>query len=125
MPAQRGHRVGREDRIDRSVVTRFTEEVLDEERHVFGAIAQRRKREHHDREAVVEIEPERARVDLRAQIAVRRGDHAHVDVDLLASAYAAEATALENTEQRGLELGSELADLVEEQRAAVRALERA
>ena len=123
--AERGHRVGRDELVDRAVVALLAEEVLDQERDVLGALAERRHREHHDRDAVVEVEAEAPVVDLGAQIAVRRGDEAHVDRDLVPSADAAEPAPLERAEQRGLERWRELADLVEEERAAVRALERA
>ena len=54
------------------------EQVLDEQRHVAGALAQRRQRELDDREPVVEVGAERAAVDLGAQIAVGRRDDAQV-----------------------------------------------
>ena len=123
--AERGHGVGWDEVVDRTVVALLAEEVLDEERDVLGTLAKRRDREHDDRDAVVEVEPEAAVVDLGAQIAVRRGDEAHVDRDLVAAADAAEAPPLERPEQRRLERGRELADLVEEEGAAVSALERA
>ena len=64
-------------------------------------------------------------VDHRAQIAVGRGDPAHVDLERARAADALEAALLEHAQQLGLQLGLELADLVEEERAAVGQLEPA
>ena len=52
---------------------RLREEVLDERHDVAGALAQRRDLEQHDREPVVQIEPERARVHARSQVAIPSG----------------------------------------------------
>src|SRR5262249_639896 len=57
------------------------------------------------------------------EIAVRRGDDAHIHPHRLGSADALELRLLEDAEERGLGLGRELADLVEEERALVRELE--
>ena len=56
---------------------------------------------------------------------MRGGDDAHVDGDLLLSADRLDASLLERAQQLRLQLERELADLVEEQGAVVRALERA
>src|SRR5262249_38559380 len=64
-------------------------------------------------------------VDLCAKIAVRRGDDAHVDREVRAAADAFDLPALEHTQQLRLEVGLELADLVEEERPAVGLFERA
>src|SRR5262249_32256727 len=65
------------------------------------------------------------RVHLRAKIAMCRAHDAEIDVDHLFAADASNAPSLERTEQRRLKLRGQLADLVEEQSSAVRALERA
>ena len=54
------------------------EQVLDEQRDVARALAQRRQHDLHDREPEVEVRAERAAVDLGAQVAVGRRDDAHV-----------------------------------------------
>ena len=100
-------------------------EVRDERLDVVGALAQRRDQDLRDREPIVEVGAEPPGVDLGAQIAMRRGEHADVDVDRAAAADARERAALEHAEQRGLDVERQLADLVEQHGAAVRALERA
>src|SRR5262249_47406338 len=94
-----------------------------EERQIVGALAQRRH--GHDRcgEAEIEVLAELACGDLRAQIAIRRGDDAYVDAALLRTADAADAPALERAEEARLQIERELADFVEEERAAIGALE--
>ena len=76
-------------------------------------------------EAVEQILAEAALADLACQIAVRRGDHAHVDADGLVAADALELALLQHAQQLRLRRGRDLADLVEEQRAAVGLLEAA
>ena len=81
-------------------------------------------REHG--EPVVEILAEAAVVDLAAQIAVRRGDDAHVDRDARRRRRRRRTSPrLEHAQELGLQVERQLADLVEEQRAAVGLLERA
>ena len=100
-------------------------EVLDEQRDVVGPLAQRRHVHAHDGEPVVEILAEALRGDLGAQVAVRRGDDAHGDLAVARAAHGAHGALVERAQQRRLHLGRQLADLVEEQRAAVGLLERA
>ena len=61
----------------------------------------------------------------RLQIAVRRRDHAHVDLERPRAADALELLLLQHAQQLRLHLERQLADLVEEQRAAVGELEAA
>ena len=58
-------------------------------------------------------------------VAVGGGDHAHVDAARRRAADAQHLALLQHAQQLGLEVGADLADLVEEQRAAVGALEAA
>ena len=58
----------------------------------------------------------------RGEVAVRRGEHAHVDLDLLRAADAIEAELIERAEQLALQLGRQLGDAVEEEGAAGREL---
>ena len=100
-------------------------DVLDQQRQIGLAVAQRRQLHLDDREAVVEIRAELVRADLLAQAAVGRGDDAHVDRHVVVGADAADLAALEHAQQLGLQVEAQLADLVEEDRAAVRGLEHA
>ena len=89
------------------------------------AIAQRR---HDDREAADaehQVLAEPAGADLGFEIAVGRGDDARVGRDLGGAADARDHLALEHAQQLGLQRERHLADLVEEQRAAVGGFEEA
>src|SRR5690606_36828610 len=56
---------------------------------------------------------------------IRRRDDPHVDLAHVAAADAEHLAFLQHAQELGLELGTDLADLVEEERAAVGALEAA
>ena len=62
---------------------------------------------------------------LLAQAAVGRGDQPHVDRDVVVGADAPDLAPLEHAQQLGLQVDGQLADLVEEHRAAVGRLEHA
>ena len=93
--------------------------MLDEQRDVAAALAQRRHVHADDREAVVEVLAERLLRDLGAQVAVGRGDDAHVDLLVRVGADLAHRALVEHAQQRRLQVERQLADLVEEDRAAV------
>src|SRR5262249_47187744 len=95
------------------------EEMLDEEGDVLAPVPERGELDRDDVEAVVKIFAERARADALLEVAVRRRDDAHVHRALLRRADRAHRAALEDVEELGLERGRHLADLVEEDRAAV------
>ena len=101
------------------------DEVLDEQRDVPAPLAQRRHAHRHDLQAEEQVLAEAARGDLVLEIAVGRGDDAHVDLDGLGRADAPDLALLQHAQELHLHLGADLADLVEEQRAAVRLLEEA
>ena len=71
------------------------------------------------RDAEVEVAPERAGVDLAHEIAARRGDDAHVDGAVVVGADALDALLGERAEELRLHVDRELAELVEEDGAAV------
>ena len=58
--------------------------------------------------------------DLVAQIAMRRRDDAHVDLAIAGGAERLDLLAIDRAQQARLQLERQLADLVDEQRAAVR-----
>src|SRR5262249_17879575 len=103
---------------------RLEHEVLDEERKIFDALAKRRDLEKEDRDPIVQVLAEGARVHLRAQIAMGRGDEPHVDRDRILATDAPKAPPLDRPQEPRRKTARTLADLVEEKRAAVRALER-
>ena len=59
------------------------------------------------------------------QISVRRGNHANIDGDWARPANSLEFAFLQHAQELGLEINPHLGDFVEQQRSAVRALERA
>ena len=76
-------------------------------------------------EAVEEILAEAALGDLLLEVLVRGGEHADVDADGLLAAHALEGLLLQDAQHLGLGLEAHVADLVEEERAAVGELELA
>jgi hypothetical protein len=111
---------------DRGVaVAEGVEDRVDQHRDVTGALAQRRQADDEHREPVVEVGAEAVRVDLGVEVTVARGDDPDVDGTALGAADALDLAAIDGAEELGLEVERELADLVEEQGAARRRLERA
>ena len=100
-------------------------EVLGERHDLGRAIAQRRHDEREAADAEQQVLAEPAGADLGFEVAVRRGDEARVGRDFGRAADARDHLALEDAQQLGLERERHLADLVEEQRAAVGRLEEA
>ena len=102
------------------------EEELHQQRQVALALAQRRDVDVEDVEAVVEVLAEQARRDhALLQVAVGRGDDAHVDAHRLVGAQRLDHPLLQHAQQLGLRGHRHLGDLVEQQRAAVRGAEAA
>ena len=95
------------------------DEVVDEQRDVFAPLAQRRQRDRDDVDAVEEVLAERAVADRLGEVAVGRGDDAHVDLRLDVRADLAHDAILQHAQQLDLHRRRGLADLVEEDRAAV------
>jgi hypothetical protein len=124
--AQPAHRL-RGQRQLRPVVLapEAADEVLGQQWHVFGPGPQRRQRDLDHVEPVVQVFAEAALGDTPRQVAVSRRHHAHVDPQRLLAADALELPRLQGPQQLRLEVHAQLADLVEEQRAAVGLLEAA
>ena len=97
----------------------------DQQRDVLAALAQRRHADREDGEAVEEVPAEAPRLDLGPEVAVGGGDDPDVGVQRPRAADALELALLEDAQQLGLQLQRQLADLVEEDRRAVRHLEAA
>ena len=74
-----------------------------------------RRRAH----AEVEIVAKRSRFDHRAQVAIRRRDQPQINLVAMRRADRLNLVRLDRAQQLGLELERQLADLVQEQRAAV------
>ena len=100
-------------------------EVLHERRNVIGPLAQRRIENRKDVEAIVEIAAELLVGDHLREIAVGCRDEPDVDADGAGAAQPLELLLLQHTQELRLQLERDVADFVEEQRAAVRQLEPA
>src|SRR4051794_35333378 len=98
----------------------LAQEVRRQERGVGRARAQGRHLQADDVEAVEEVLPKLSLRDHVLEVAIRRGDYAHVDADRLVASDALELAFLQEAQQLYLHRGRDLADLVEEERAVVR-----
>ena len=92
--------------------------MLDQRRDLLAPFAQRRHRQAHDVQAVEEVLAEPPLVDHLLEVGVGRGDDADVDVDRPRLAERVDLARLEEAQQLGLHVERDLADLVEEERAA-------
>src|SRR5690606_5155806 len=89
------------------------------------ALAERRQMNGNDVEAVIEIFAEGACGYHRREVAVGRGNDAHVDRDLLAPPDPSDLSGLQRAQQPRLRLGRHIANLVEKQGSAMGLLELA
>ena len=87
------------------------------------ALAQRRDMQREHAQAVQQIFPKAPRSDVAHQVPVGGGNQPDVDRDLVAPPQAAERLGLEHLEEFGLQLGRQLADLIQEDAPAVGELE--
>ena len=99
--------------------------MICENRNVFDAIAERRQRDAHDVQSIVQILAKMLALDRLARIAIRRRDEANVDDRvMLLAADAANHTVLNDAQQLRLQRQRHLRELVQEERSAVRHLEQ-
>jgi hypothetical protein len=96
-----------------------------EQRDVAVAPPQRRELDAADRQAIEQVVAKLLLLDLLVEIATGRRDDPHIDPHRAARADPPDLGALERAQQLGLQRHVELADLVDQQRAAVRELEHA
>src|SRR5262249_10030668 len=98
-------------------------EAVDEEGGENGniplALAERGQANRHHLQSIEEILAELPRTDCLIEIAMRGGDHPHVDADIRQTADALEGLLLEKPEELCLQRHRHLADLVEEHRSPV------
>ena len=100
-------------------------EVLGEQRDVVRTLAQRRHRQRDGVDAEVEIAAQRAVRQRQVEIDVGGAHQPEVRGDGAGAADRPELALLQDAQQLGLQRRLHLADLVEEQRAAVRELDQA
>ncbi len=98
---------------------------VDEKRNVLAPLAQGRQVDRHDVEPVEEIVAEFALAHHRLEVLVRRGDHAHIDLDVLVAADPLDGLLAQRAQKFHLRRRVDLADLIEENRAVVGLLEAA
>jgi hypothetical protein len=105
--------------------TSAAEEVRREECDVLLAAPEGWHLDGEDGEAVVEVLPEAAGLDITSEIAIGGGNHAHVNLARPDVPHPLEAPILQHTQELPLEPEGDLAHLVEEERAAGGQLESA
>ena len=93
--------------------------MVNECRNVFPAFLQRRHVDREHVEAVEQVFAERTGFHLARQVTVGRGDDAHVHLGRAARTHSVHFAFLQGTEQFHLCVQRQLADLIEEQRAAI------
>src|SRR5262245_13408748 len=96
-----------------------------EQRNVFDAIAQRGNGDREDRQPEVQILAELPASDGLLQVAIGCRDDPDVDLDARRASQSIERPLFERAEDLALDWHRHLADLVEEDRAAVSQLELA
>ena len=113
-------------RLGRPVICEIcVHEIFDQLGNVLAPLGERRHADRHHREPVIEILAEFAGGDIGFDVAAGRRDDAHVDRDLGAAADALEGLVDQHAQNLVLRLARHVGDLVDEQRAAMRLLERA
>src|SRR6185436_17184045 len=105
------------------VAAEFVDEVPRQRRNVGRTIAQRRNDDRKHRQPEIQILAVLPRRHGGLQVPVRRRHHAHVDVQRRRAADALERLLLERAQDLRLQRQRQIADFIEEQRAAVRELE--
>jgi hypothetical protein len=117
--------VGQHLGIDGELARALQHEVAGERRNVLEALAQRRQAQPDDVEPVQQVLAEQSLPHALLEVLVRRGDHAHVRLERGVPADAVVLAVREHAQQPDLQVRRHVADLVEEQRAALGLLEAA
>ena len=97
---------------------KLADEMLDQQRNVFAALAQRRELNSKHIQPVKKIGAEGALFDHFFEIFVSRGNAPEIDLDNLIAADARDLALLQHAQQIGLSLQADIADFVEKYRAA-------
>src|SRR2546423_9672826 len=103
----------------------FAQKKSNQIRDVLAAFAQRGQRDFYDAKPVIQVFPKLLVPNRRFQIAVSGRDYANVDRDRLLATEPLNAAFLQHAHQLHLCAWRHVADLVQEQRAAIRLLETA
>src|SRR3990170_2772787 len=95
------------------------EEVLGQERDVFGSLPEAGEPDRDHGQAIIEVLPELPLLDERQEVPVGRRDEPEVQPDLFLPAHRADGLVLEGPQELGLERRGHVTHLVEEEGAAV------
>jgi len=98
-------------------------EIPGQQRNILAPRTQRRYRDRKHVDPVIQVIPERALRHHAGEITVGRGDDTDIDGQGTAATDPLEGLLLQDTQQLGLRLRGQFADLVEENGAAVREFE--
>src|SRR5579863_1563209 len=100
-------------------------EMRNQHRNVFQALSKCWKGDGKDVEAIIEIHSELLLGHQGGKVLIGRCHDADVDATSISTAQPFELLFLQNSQQLGLQLQRNVADFIQEQRAAVRRLEAA
>ena len=106
-------------RIALQSLCRARQEIIDQFRNIFRPIAQRRHGKRNDSQSIIQVFAKTAGGNFLLQIAIARGQHAHVNIYGIAGADALERFFLQHAQQFRLQRQIDLADFVEQNRAAI------
>src|SRR5690606_19508462 len=99
--------------------TNLAHAMLRKVRNVLAPLAQRRDMNREHIETEVKVLPEIAAIDLLLKVAVRRGQHAHIDAEREARPDALERALLQRAKQLRLNGRADLTDFIQKQCAAI------
>ena len=105
------------------ILAELVDEMARQDQHIVATLAQGRNLDREHRQAEVQILADLTLVHSLFEVAVRRRYDASVDVKRLRTADTLELLLLEGSQDLGLEREWQIADLVEEERAAMGQLE--
>ena len=101
------------------------EEMLDQQRDILAALAQRGQVDHEDVQAVEKVEPEPAVGHFGLDVAMGGGDDSQIDLPPVQRAHRAQFLLLDQPQQLDLHFERQIADFVEKGGAAVGHLHQA
>src|SRR5215208_4826658 len=103
----------------------FLQKVIDQNRNVLAALAKRRHIDRQHIDSVIKIVTKATVRHHRTQVAIRGGNHTHVNTDLVCTTNTPDLSLLKRTQELRLHADVELPNLIEEQRPAIRDLKQA
>ena len=109
----------------RRIAAQFLKKVLHQPWKILRVLVERRRTDEKNRQPVIEVRTESARLRLRGQLPVRGGDDAHIYANRFVVAHALKLAALHKTQQLRLQPQRHLANLIQKQRAPVRGFDAA